>query len=131
MSEQFELVKSYLVDLDLSITHEDEPEELVLVEDEEAGIKNLVIDCEEPIVVLEQLMMPVPESPGDLFRRLLQMNRTLVHGAFVLDEKGENIFFRDTLQLENLDLNELEGSIGALSLAMAEYGEEFLSYASA
>lgn len=130
MSEPFDLVKSYLLDLDLTITQEDEPEELVVVEDEDAGIKNLVIDCEEPIVILEQLIIEVPDPPRDLYRRLLQMNRTLVHGAFVLDEDGKYVFFRDTLQLENLDLNELEGSIGALSLALAEYGDEFLSYVS-
>ena len=128
MSEPFDLVKSYLLDLDLTITKEDEPEELVVVEDEDAGIKNLVIDCEEPIVILEQLIIEVPDPPRDLYRRLLQMNRTLVHGAFALDEDGKYVFFRDTLQLENLDLNELEGSIGALSLALAEYGDEFLSY---
>ena len=63
-------------------------------------------------------------------RRLLQMNNTLVHGAFVLDETGERIFFRDTLQLANLDLNELESSIRALSLALAEYGSELLTHLS-
>ena len=55
------------------------------------------------------------------------MNTTLVHGAFVLDETAERIFYRDTLQLANLDLNELEGSVRALSLALAEYGDELLS----
>lgn len=128
MSEKFELVKSYLTDLDLKITKEDAGEELVVVDDEDNGIKHLVIDCEAPIVVLEQLVLPVPGEPGDLFRRLLQMNRTLVHGAFVLDAEGRHVIFRDTLQLENLDANELEGSIKALSLALAEHGEELLSF---
>ncbi len=128
MPEKFEQVKQYLVDLDLVIREENEAEELVVIDDEERGIKNLVIDCEEPIVVLEQMIMPVPAETRDLFRRLLQINRTLVHGAFVLDEKGENVLFRDTLQLENLDLNELEGSIGALSLALAENGAELLKF---
>jgi hypothetical protein len=53
----------------------------------------------------------------------------LVHGAFVLNEEGTTLLFRDTLQLENLDRNELEGSIDALSLAMAEYGGELVSFA--
>lgn len=129
MSEKFELVKSYLLDLDLKITEENPAEELVVVEDEDSGIKNLVIDCEEPIVILEQLIMEVPGDTSEFFRRLLQINRTLVHGAFVLDEDGRYVFFRDTLQLENLDPNEIEGSIGALSLALAENGDELLSYA--
>ena len=127
-SELFDLVKGYLADLDLTIVKEDAAEELVIVEDEESGIKNLVVDCEDPILVLEQLIMEVPANTGDFYRRLLQMNRTLVHGAFALDEEGKFVLFRDTLQLANLDLNELEGSIGALSLAMAEYGSELLDF---
>ncbi len=129
MESKFELVKSYLLELDLKIVHEDEAEELVVVEDPENGIQNLVIDCEAPILVLEQPIMPVPKNPGDLFKRLLQMNRTLVHGAFVLNEDATTVLFRDTLQLEHLDLNELEASIDALSLALAEHGEELLKYA--
>lgn len=132
MSEAFDLVKSYVLDLDLEIVKEVEAEELVIVEDEDSGIKNLVIDCEDPILILEQLIMQVPKVDSAIFyRRLLQMNRTLVHGAFVLDEAGEYIFFRDTLQLANLDRNELEGSIRALSLALAEYADELLDFAHA
>ncbi len=126
---KFDLVKQYLLELDLKITHEDPAEEIVVVEDPENGIQNLIIDCEHTIVILEQLIMEVPEKPGDLFKRLLQMNRQLVHGAFVLDEEAKRVIFRDTLQLGNLDLNELEGSIDALSLALAEFGGELLKYA--
>ena len=128
MSEHVDRVKGYLLDLDLKIVSENEAEELVVVDDEDNGIKQLVIDCEPPIVILEQLIGEVPAEPGDLFKRLLQMNTTLVPGAFVLDETGGRIFFRDTLQLANLDLNELEGSIRSLSLALAEYGAELLTY---
>ena len=130
MSDNLDRVKGYLLDLDLTIVSENETEELIVVDDEDSGIKQLVIDCEPPIVVLEQLIGEVPTEPRDLFKRLLQMNNTLVHGAFVLDETGGRIFFRDTLQLANLDLNELEGSIRALSLALAEYGAELLTYLS-
>ena len=128
MSENLDRVKGYLLDLGLTIVVEDEAEELVVVDDEDSGIKQLIIDCEPPIVVLEQLIGEVPAEPRDLFVRLLQMNNTLVHGAFVLDETAERIFFRDTLQLANLDLNEIEASIEALSLALAEYGSELLTY---
>jgi hypothetical protein len=128
MSENLERVKGYLLDLDLKIVSENEAEELIVVDDEDNGIKHLVIDCEPPIVILEQLIAETPAEPGDLFKRLLQMNNTLVHGAFVLDETGERIFYRDTLQLANLDLNELEGSIRALSLALGEYGAELLKH---
>ncbi len=128
MSENLDRVKGYLLELDLKIVSENEAEELIVVDDEDNGIKHLVIDCEPPIVILEQLIAETPAEPGDLFKRLLQMNNTLVHGAFVLDETGGRIFYRDTLQLANLDLNELEGSIRALSLALGEYGAELLTY---
>ena len=129
MPEKFDLVKQYLLEMEIPIISEDRAEELVVVDNEDDGIKNLVIDCEEPILVLEQIIMKVPQDPGNLFKRLLQMNRDLVHGAFVLDENADLVIFRDTLQLENLDRNELEASIHALSLALAEYSSELLSYA--
>ncbi len=128
MENKFERVKQFLLDMDVKIVEENPSEELVVVEDEDRGIKNLIIDCEAPIVILEQFVMEVPRQPADLFKKLLQWNRQLVHGAFVMDEEGKYIFFRDTLQLEHLDFNELEASIEALSLAMAEFGPRLLDY---
>ena len=125
----FEKVKDFLLDMGFVMSQEDPQEELIVIDDEERGIKNLVIDCESPILILEQVIMPMPQDSSDFCKRLLQMNRTLVHGAFVLDDEGTTLLFRDTLQLENLDRNELEGSIDALSLALAEYGSELVSFA--
>ena len=125
----FEKVKDFLLDMGFVMSHEESQEELVVIDDEDRGIKNLVIDCEAPILILEQVIMSMPESSSDFCKHLLQINRTLVHGAFVLNEEGTTLLFRDTLQLENLDRNELEGSIDALSLAMAEYGGELVSFA--
>jgi hypothetical protein len=129
--KKFDLVKEYLHDMAMAIVSEDPENELVVVENEAEGIKNLIIDCEAPIVIIEQLIMKLPAAGPEILKRLLQMNRELVHGAFVLDETGELLLFRDTLQLENLDYNELEGSIKALSLALSEYGSELLEFASA
>ncbi len=129
MSTCLEKIKGFLMDMDVAIVEEDLEEELLIVDDEENGVKNLIIDCEDPILIIEQLIMPVPEkNQPELFRRLLQMNATLVHGAFLLDEEARYVFFRDTLELENLDRNELEGSIRALTLALAEHGDELLQF---
>ena len=125
----FEKVKDFILDMGFAISHEDPKEELVVINDDDRGIKNFVIDCEAPILILEQVIIPMPEGSSDFCRRLLQINRTLVHGAFVLDEEGTTLLFRDTLQLENLDRNELEGSIDALSLALAEYADELVTFA--
>ena len=125
----FEKVKDFILDMGFVLSHEDSQEELIVIDDEERAIKNLVIDCEAPTLILEQVITLMPEGSSDFCKRLLQMNRTLVHGAFVLNEEGTTLLFRDTLQLENLDRNELEGSIDALSLALAEYGSELVSFA--
>ena len=124
----FEKVKDFILDMGFAISHEEPQEELVVIDDDERGIKNLVIDCEGSIVILEQVIIPMPKESSEFCKRILQINRTLVHGAFVLDEEGTTLLFRDTLQLENLDRNELEGSIDALSLGLAEYASELVSF---
>ncbi len=132
----FVKVKSYLNELGLAIVKEVADDDLFVVQDENNGINSLIIDVEDPIVILEQFIMDVPTQGQECFyRRLLQMNRILVHGAFVLDAELENgeatatrVYFRDTLQLQNLDLNELEGSIKALSLGLAEVSTELIEF---
>jgi hypothetical protein len=124
----FQTVKGYVQEINLVIMSEDPAEGILIVEDHERGINNLVIDCEEPILIFEQVVLDVPHHPNDMFRRLLQMNRTLVHGAFALTEDGTRVLFRDTLRLENLDLNEVQGTIEALSLAMAEHAAELIAF---
>ena len=124
----FEKVKNYIMDMGFAISHEEPQEELVVIDDDERGIKNLVIDCEGSILIIEQVIIPMPKESSDFCKRILQINRTLVHGAFVLDEEGTTLLFRDTLQLENLDRNELEGSIDALSLGLAENASELVSF---
>ena len=123
----FDDVKGFVQELRLSIVNEDPREGILVVDDEERGIKNLVIDYEDPMLILEQMIMEVPGRPGEMFQRLLQMNRTLVHGAFALDEEGRRVLYRDTLQLANLDLNEVEGTVEALSLALAENAAELIA----
>ena len=84
------------------------------------------MDCEDPILVMEQLIYNVKSPSIEHFTRLLQMNRSLVHGAFVLDETGKRVIFRDTLQIGNLDFNEFEGTINALTLGLAEFSTELM-----
>lgn len=128
MPEHFQIVKDFLQDLNLVIEEEDPSEELLVVNDEDRGIYKLIVDCEDPLLIVEQAIMPVPENPDELYKRLLQMNRTLIHGAFAIDEETSTILFRDTLRLETLDIGELEGTINALGLALAENAGELLSF---
>jgi hypothetical protein len=126
--EYFQKVAEYVELLDVSVEREDVENTLFVLEDESRGISNLIVDCEDEILVIEQLIMELPVSAGaGAFRRLLQMNRELVHGAFVIDEGGTKLLFRDTLQLANLDFNELDASINALSLGLASFADELIA----
>ena len=130
--EYFQKVMEYVELLDVSVEREDAEKTLCVLEDESRGISNLIVDCEDEILVIEQLIMELPVSAGaGAFRRLLQMNRELVHGAFVIDEGGTKLLFRDTLQLANLDFNELDASINALSLGLASFADELIALSKA
>ncbi|TLX76119.1 YbjN domain-containing protein [Labilibacter sediminis] len=131
MSEYFNKVKDYLMDLEYRIVSEDANEELVVIEKEEDGISNVVIDCEDSIVIIEGLLFELNKGSEEIFKSLLIKNREVVHGAFSLDESGKKVIFRDTLQLENLDLNELEASLNSLKLLLSEYSEELIEFSKA
>jgi hypothetical protein len=122
----FQKIKGYLVDLDYVIKVEDEENGLFVIEREEEGIYNLILDCEDPILIMEQFLFEVKNETPDLYKSLLIKNRDIVHGAFVLD--NNKVSFRDTLQIENLDRNEIEGSINSLSLLMTEYNRELIAF---
>ena len=131
MSENFKKVKDYLLDLEYRIVSEDEGEELFVVEKEEDGISNIVIDCEDTILIIEALLFEMNSSSESIFKSLLMKNREIIHGAFVLDETGKRVIFRDTLQLDTLDVNELEASINSLKLLLSEYSEELIEFSKA
>ena len=125
-SEQFNKVKEYLAELGYAIVSEDPGE---VINDEEASIANMILDCEETILIIEQVIFKVNQGSEQLYKRLLQLNRDFIHGAFVLDEEGGLVLYRDTVQLENLDLNELEASINSLGLFLAEHSVEIIEMA--
>ncbi len=127
----FAKVKTYLQELGYDISVEDAVDHLYVVNALEDGIQNLVVDCNDPILVIEQQLFSVNAESNEIFKQLLQKNRDIVHGAFTLDETGTKVMFRDTLQLENLDLNELEGSLNSLKLLLAEYAGQMYDFATA
>ncbi|WP_430811518.1 MULTISPECIES: hypothetical protein [unclassified Carboxylicivirga] len=131
MSEHFLKVKEYLLDLEYQIVKEDPAEELFVIEKEEEGISNLVIDCEDSIIIIEGFLIDLAQGSAEIYESLLKKNREIVHGALVLDESGRKVIFRDTLQLETLDINELEASINSLKLLMSEYSNELIEFSKA
>jgi hypothetical protein len=128
MKNNFEIIRNYVTELNYTITHENSDEGIIMIQKESEGIKNLIIGVADPILIMEQYIFKISNPSEPLFKQLLQKNRDIVHGAFVLDETGEKVIFRDTLQLDNLDLNELEGSINSLSLLLSEYSENIIQF---
>lgn len=122
----FSTVKNYLIELDYDILEEDPGEELLVVSNEDAGINNLIVDCEDPILIIEYPLFKVQTESMDIYKELLTKNRDIIHGAFALAEDNM-LIFRDTLQLENLDQNELEGTLNSLEILLAEYSERLIT----
>jgi len=129
MLNYFAKVKSYLLDLGYEIVSEDAGEGMLIITDEGKGLMNTMLDCEGEILVIEQHIINLDPKQTEAYKRLLQINREVVHGAFVLNEDATKLLFRDTLQLSNLDSNELEGSLNALTIALVENTDELLGWA--
>lgn len=129
MDAYYDKVRELINTLDYKVVEENELESLFVVENQDEGVVNLLIDCSDPILVVEQHIFEIKKDDAAMYKELLMMNRQLVHGAFVIDDSGKHLMFRDTLQLENLDLNELEASINALKMMLSEFGEELISFA--
>jgi uncharacterized protein YjfI (DUF2170 family) len=128
MTNSFDKVKDYVTELGHSIVLENKEDSILVIEDESVGLKNFVLGCADPILIMEQHILDVSDKHPGIFKKLLQKNRDIIHGAFVLDETGEKLIFRDTLQIGTLDINELEGSINSLTLLLSEYSDELIQF---
>lgn len=128
MQDHYQLVKNYLLQLNYNVIHENKREGIIMISKENEGIKNMILGVAPPILIMEQHIFNIKNKNEVVYRDLLQKNRDIVHGAFVLDDTGEKVIFRDTLQVEHLDLNELEGSLNSLGLLLSEYSDQIINY---
>ncbi|TRZ43161.1 YbjN domain-containing protein [Robertkochia solimangrovi] len=128
MQDYFQTVKNFLLELDIDVTFENPDEGILVIQKESYGFKNLIIGVMPPILIMEQFIFRINNNSELIYKSLLQKNRDIIHGAFVLDDSGEKVIFRDTLQIENIDLNELEGSLNSLSLLMSEYSSKIIEF---
>jgi hypothetical protein len=117
-----------LQELDIIIVRENGEDGVLVVEKESNGIKNLVLGCADPILIMEQFLVQLPCESMEVYKCLLKKNRDIIHGAFVLDNSGRKVIFRDTLQLDTLDRNELEATLNSLSLLLTEFSNELIRF---
>ena len=114
--------------LDLGIAAKSVGDGMWVIHDEFENIDNIVVSIEEPIVIFRVKLMSVPNKNKEQFyEKLLKMNASsLVHGAYAI-ENG-SVVIVDTLQSENLDLNEFQASIESLTLAIAQDYKELSQF---
>ncbi|GAB3290529.1 type III secretion system chaperone family protein [Hymenobacter tenuis] len=127
----FPLVQTYLLELGFELKHQDQANSLLVVSKPELGIDNLVMGCCDPLLILEQYLLDLPAPSCEVYQQLLQKNRDIIHGAFVLDESGRKVIFRDTLQLENLTRAHLEAVFNSLALLLSEFSDELIEFSKA
>ncbi|NQZ75797.1 MAG: YbjN domain-containing protein [Ekhidna sp.] len=129
MSPYYETVKNYLLELDFEILQEDENDGLFVVESEDSGMKNVVLIVADPILIVEQFLFEMPkERSNEIATKLLSKNRDIIHGAFAMDQEERKVYFRNTHECENLDLNELEATLNSLALMLSEYSSELIEF---
>ena len=112
-------IESYLVKLTLSF--QSPAPNTWVVRDAQKGLENLLIVLTEPLIIMRIHVMEVPAVGKEkLFEELLRFNATdMVHGAYAVD--GTHIIIIDTLEAETMDLEELQASIDAIGLALAQH----------
>ncbi|GEO23473.1 YbjN domain-containing protein [Cyclobacterium qasimii] len=128
MDNYYNRIIEFLLKLDVDITRENPEEGILVIQKEDNGIKNLIVGIAPPVLILEQYIFKIKNNNNSIYKSLLQKNRDIIHGAFVLDDDGDKVIFRDTLQIENLDLNEIEASLNSLSLLLSEYSEQIIKF---
>jgi len=128
MENSFLKVKNYLQELEYNIVQEDEKDGVLVIEKQSEGINKLFLICADPILIIQQYLFEVTHDNAMVYKSLLMKNQDIIHGAFALDESGKKVMFRDTLQLENLDINEIDGSLKSLALLLSEYSSKIIEF---
>jgi hypothetical protein len=121
-----EKLENYLIEL--GILFEKKGANLWIVSDEAKGLQSLIISLDGPVVALRVTLMSIPDKDRErFFKTLLELNATdLIHGAYGID--GNNVIWIDTLEGETLDLQELQASVDAISLALSQHYKMLSEY---
>ncbi len=113
-------LEGYLIRLDADFEEVDDG--MFLVRTENGGAP-IVVHHSDPVLVVRMKVMDLPadsDGLGDLYETLLRLNATdVIHGAYGIEE-GE-LILSDTLQLGNLDFDELRASLESVQLAASSH----------
>ena len=89
---------------------------------------NIIISYEPPLVIFRAKLMEIPKKNREgFFKLLLELNASqMIHGAYGIED--ENVVLIDTLEAENLDFNEFQASLEAISLATSQDYQRLKSF---
>lgn len=90
---------------------------------------DIVVKLENDLVFFRSkvLDLSVVKRPEELFRRLLELNASdMFHGAYGLSDGA--VVLTSALHLENLDYNELQGTLDDFSLALSNHRDALHSF---
>lgn len=109
-----------------SFPFEEIAENLWRAESPEDRVDNIIIQLIESLVTVSIRLFKVPDGAGiSFYEKLLKYNATeITHGAFALDDENFVILI-DTLQLENMDSNELKASLQSIAFTTVQCYKEF------
>jgi hypothetical protein len=110
--------------IELGHPHEPLKENMWVIQDP----ANVVVTLEPPLVVFRAKLMEIPKTNREaLFKLLLELNATqMIHGAYGLED--DSVVLIDTLQSKNLDYNEFQATVEALSLAITQDYEKLKAF---
>ena len=114
--------------LNLSLSYEEQSDNLYVIYGRERGLENVVVMLDDPIVVIRVKVMDLPEANKEKFcEELLRLNASdLIHGAYALE--GNSVILIDTLVGATMDLEEFQGSLDAIGMALIEHYKKLAKY---
>lgn len=105
------------------------PDIFVVTEHETGNDFSVIVDVEETTVCLLMEVMENSDNTENLgfYKKMAEINGLAVHAKIGL--VGDKIVVRDTLEIENLDVNELEAALTDVFLTVVRNLEELVALA--
>lgn len=114
--------------IDLSIPFEAKEDNVWVITDEQRGFKNVLVTADDQVVTITVVVMEIPSSNKETFyETLLKLNATdMIHGAYAIE--GNNVMLIDSLEGRTMDLEEIQASLDAISLALSQHYSVLAKY---
>lgn len=122
-------IEAYLIET--GVPFEEVKEGFWLIHNEDDDVDNIVVVHTAPVITFRVKLMDAPSAKrAELFEHLLKLNATsMIAGAYGLEDSA--IVLVDSLQSENLDYNEFQASVDAITFAVREHYQELRAFAPA